>query len=126
MFDCKYIKLVCLNVYKSNLLENVELVDVGGDKAFTLMKNVIQHQNKTLKTMKEQGLKTRQVYFGLQKAKDIFTDFQAEVTLPPLSPNSTKNGSSHLVGPNKLFELRSLIFAVQITLQIMMIISRMS
>ena len=33
---------MCLNVNKSNLLENVELVDVGGDKAFTLMKKVIQ------------------------------------------------------------------------------------
>ena len=76
--------------------------------------------------MKVQGLRTRQVYFGFQKAKNIFTDFQAEVTLPPPSPNSTKNGSSYLVGPNKLFELHSLILAVQITLQIMMTKSSMS
>ena len=76
--------------------------------------------------MKVQGLRTRQVYFRLQKAKDIFADFQAEVTIPQPSPNSTNNGSSYLVGPNKLFELHSLIFAVQITLKIMMIKSRIS
>ena len=33
---------MCLNENKSNLLENVKLVDVGGDKAFKLMKKVIQ------------------------------------------------------------------------------------
>ena len=58
--------------------------------------------------MKVQGLRTRQVYFRLQKAKDIFADFQAEVTIPQPSPNSTNNGSSYLVGPNKLFELSNI------------------
>ena len=76
--------------------------------------------------MKVQGLRTRQAYFRLQKDKDIFADFQAEVTLPQPSPNSTKNGSSYLFGHSKLFELHSLIFAVQITLKIMMIKSRIS